>query len=84
MNLLIYLAAGAVVGYIASRIMQTNAWQGVLIDIIVGMVGAFLAGQLLSPLLGIGTINDAVTIPTMLVTLAGSIFMLWIVKAVHR
>ena len=84
MNLLIYLAAGAVVGYIASRIMQTNAWQGVLIDIIVGMVGAFLAGQLLSPLLGIGTINDAVTIPTMLVTLAGSVFMLWIVKAVHR
>jgi uncharacterized membrane protein YeaQ/YmgE (transglycosylase-associated protein family) len=84
MNLLIYLAAGAVVGYIASRIMQTNAWQGVLIDIIVGMVGAFLAGQLLSPLLGIGTINDAVTIPTMLVTLAGSVLMLWIVKAVHR
>jgi len=84
MNLLIYLAAGAVVGYIASRIMQTNAWQGVLIDIIVGMVGAFLAGQLLSPLLGIGTINDAVTIPTMLVTFAGSVLMLWIVKAVHR
>lgn len=84
MNLLIYLAAGAVVGYIASRVMQTNAWQGVLIDIIVGMVGAFLAGQLLSPLLGIGTINDAVTIPTMLVTLAGSILMLWIVKTVHR
>ena len=84
MNLLIYLAAGAVVGYIASRIMQTNAWQGVLIDIIVGMVGAFLAGQLLSPLLGIGTINEAVTIPTMLVTLAGSVLMLWIVKAVHR
>ena len=84
MNLIIYLIAGAIVGYIASRIMQTNAWQGVLIDIIVGMVGAFLAGQLLSPLLGIGTINDAVTIPTMLVTLAGSVFMLWIVKAVHR
>jgi uncharacterized membrane protein YeaQ/YmgE (transglycosylase-associated protein family) len=84
MNLIIYLAAGAVVGYIASRIMQTNSWQGLLIDIIVGMVGAFLAGQLLSPLLGIGTINDAVTIPTMLVTLAGSIFMLWIVKTVHR
>jgi uncharacterized membrane protein YeaQ/YmgE (transglycosylase-associated protein family) len=84
MNLLIYLAAGAIVGYIASRIMQTNSWQGLLIDIIVGMVGAFLAGQLLSPLLGIGTINDAVTIPTMLVTLAGSILMLWIVKTVHR
>jgi len=84
MNLLIYLAAGAIVGFVASRIMRTNSWQGLLIDIIVGMVGAFLAGQLLSPLLGIGTINDAITIPTMLVTLAGSIFMIWIVKLVHR
>jgi len=76
MNLLIYLAAGAVVGYVASRIMQTNSWQGLLIDIIVGMVGAFLAGQLLSPLLGIGTINDAITVPTMLVTLLGSVGLL--------
>ena len=64
--------------------MQTNSCQDLLVDIIVGIVGVFLTGQLLSPQLGIGTINDAVTIPTMLVTLAGSIFMIWIVKAVHR
>lgn len=72
MNFLIYLAAGAVVGLIAGRIMQTNSWQGLLIDIIVGIVGAFLAGYFINPLLGIGTMNDAITIPTMLATLAGS------------
>lgn len=84
MNLIIYLIAGAIVGYIASRIMNTNSQQGLLLDIVVGVIGAFLAGYFISPLLGIGTINEAVTIPTMLVTLAGAVVLLWIVKAVRR
>ena len=84
MNLIIYLIAGAVVGYIASRIMRTNSQQGLLLDIVVGVVGAFLAGYFISPLVGVGTINDAITVPTMLVTLLGSVVLLWIVKAVRR
>jgi uncharacterized membrane protein YeaQ/YmgE (transglycosylase-associated protein family) len=84
MNLLVYLAAGAIVGFVASRIMRTNSWQGLLIDIIVGMVGAFLAGYFISPLLGFGSISTTITIPTMLVTLIGSVMMLYIVKTVHR
>ena len=71
MNLLIYLIAGAIVGYIASRIMKTSGQQGLLLDIVVGVAGAFLAGYFISPLLGVGTINDAITLPTMLVTLLG-------------
>lgn len=84
MNLIIYLIAGAIVGYIASRIMRTNSQQGLLLDIVVGIVGAFLAGYFISPLLGVGTINDAITLPTMLVTLIGAVVLLWIVKAVRR
>ncbi len=84
MNILIYLIAGAIVGYVASRIMKTNSSQGLLLDIVVGVVGAFLAGYFISPLLGIGTINDAITIPTMLVTLLGSIVLLWIIKQIRR
>lgn len=84
MNLIIYLIAGAIVGYVASRIMKTNSSQGLLLDIVVGVVGAFLAGYFISPLLGIGTINDAITIPTMLVTLLGSIVLLWIIKQIRR
>ncbi len=84
MNLIIYLIAGAIVGYVASRIMNTNSQQGTLTDIVVGVIGAFLAGYFLSPLFGVGTINDAVTLPTMLVTLMGSVILLWIVKAVRR
>lgn len=82
MNLIIYLIAGAIVGYIASRIMRTNSQQGLVLDIVVGVVGAFLAGYFISPLFGVGTINDAVTIPTMLVTLLGSVVLLWIYKQV--
>jgi len=82
MNLIIYLIAGAIVGYIASRIMRTNSQQGLLLDIVVGVVGAFLAGYFISPLFGVGTINDAVTIPTMLVTLMGSVVLLWLYKLV--
>ncbi|MFO7583170.1 MAG: GlsB/YeaQ/YmgE family stress response membrane protein [Anaerolineales bacterium] len=80
MNLIIYLIAGAIVGYIASRIMRTSGQQGLLLDIVVGIIGAFLAGYFISPLLGVGTINDAITIPTMLVTLLGSVILLAIVK----
>ena len=84
MNLIIYLIAGAIVGYIASRIMKTNSQQGLILDIVVGVVGAFIAGFFISPLLGIGTINDAITLPTMLVTLIGSVVILWIYKMVRR
>jgi uncharacterized membrane protein YeaQ/YmgE (transglycosylase-associated protein family) len=84
MNLIIYLIAGAIVGYVASRIMRTNSQQGLLEDIIVGVVGAFLAGYFLSPLLGVGTINDAITLPTLLVSLLGAVILLAIYKAIRR
>ena len=82
MNLIVYLIVGAIVGYVASRIMHTNSQQGPLMDIVVGVVGAFLAGFLISPLLGIGTINDAITLPTVLVSLLGAIVLLAIYKMV--
>ena len=84
MNLIINLITGAIVGYVASRIMQTNSQLGLLMDAVTGAVGAFLAGYFISPLLGFGSINTTVTIPTMLVTLIGSAIMLYIVKVVHR
>lgn len=80
MNLIIYLIVGAVVGYIASRIMHTNSQQGLILDIVVGIAGAFLAGYFISPLLGVGTINDAISLPTFLVSLLGAVVLLAIVK----
>jgi len=83
MNIIIYLVAAAVIGWVASEIMHDRA--SLLINIIVAVVGAFLAGYFLSPLFHVGTINDAITWQTALVTLLGSIILLAIVHLItHR
>jgi len=82
MNIIIYLIAAAVIGWLASVIMKDRA--SLLINIIVAVVGAFLAGYFLSPIFHVGTINDAVNIPTMLVTLVGAIIVIAIVHLLRR
>ena len=77
MNLIIYLIVAAVIGWVATELMHDRS--NLLINIIVAVVGAFLAGYLLSPIFHVGTINDAITVPTMLVTLLGSVILLAIV-----
>lgn len=82
MNIILWLIAGAVIGYIASRIMGTNSQQGLLLDIVVGVVGAFLAGWFLTPLFGIGTINqNDFSFPALMVSLLGAVILLAIFKA---
>jgi uncharacterized membrane protein YeaQ/YmgE (transglycosylase-associated protein family) len=82
MNIIIYLVVAAVIGWVATMIMRDRS--SLLINIIVAIVGAFLAGWFLSPLFGIGTINDAITLPTMMVTLLGAIILLAIVRLFRR
>jgi uncharacterized membrane protein YeaQ/YmgE (transglycosylase-associated protein family) len=82
MNILIYLVVAALIGWVASELMHDR--KSLLMNIIIAVVGAFLAGYFLSPLFGIGTINDAITVPTMLVTLLGSVILLLIVRLIRR
>lgn len=82
MNILIYLVAAAVIGWVATEIMRDRS--NLIINIIVAIVGAFLAGYFLSPIFKIGTINDAITIPTMLLTLLGAVILLVIVHFIRR
>ena len=85
MNLIIWLIAGAVIGWLASRIMGTSGQQGLILDIVVGVIGAVLAGWFLTPLLGIGTINqNDFSLPALLVSLVGAIVLLAIVKLIRR
>ena len=81
-NLLIYLIVAAVIGWVATELMHDRS--GLLLNIVVAVVGAFLAGYFLSPIFKVGTINDAITIPTMLVTLLGAIILLAIVNLFRR
>lgn len=82
MNILVYLIVAAVIGWVATELMHDRS--NLLINIVVAIVGAFLAGYFLSPIFKVGTINDAFTIPTMLLTLLGSIILLAIFNFFRR
>ena len=81
-NIIIYLIVAAVIGWVASEIMRDRA--SVLMNIVVAVLGAFLAGYFLSPIFGVGTINDAINLPTMLVTLLGAIIVIALVHLIRR
>ena len=57
MNFIIWLVVGGLIGWIASMIMKTDAQQGVILNVVVGIVGALLGGWFLAPMFGTGTIN---------------------------
>ena len=85
MNFILWLIVGGLIGWIASRIMRTDAQQGIFLNIVVGIVGAELAGFLLSPLFGIGTINqNHLSLRALLVSLLGAIILLAIVNLLRR
>ncbi len=85
MNFLIWLVVGGLIGWIASKVMNTDAQQGVILNIVVGIVGAFLGGMLISPLVGVPTINqNALSVGALLVSLVGAIILLAIVNLVRR
>ena len=80
-NFLIWIVVGALLGWVASIIMKTNSRQGLIADIIVGIVGAFIGGYFLSPLFNVGTINEGdFSIPALLVSLGGAVILLAISK----
>ena len=82
MNILIYLIVAAIIGWVATELMHDRS--NLLLNIIVAVLGAFLAGYFLSPIFKVGTINDAITIPTMLLTLLGAVILLAIVNLIRR
>jgi uncharacterized membrane protein YeaQ/YmgE (transglycosylase-associated protein family) len=84
-NLIVWLVVGGLLGWIASMIMRTDAQQGVGLNIIVGIVGALIAGFVVSPLLGLPTINEgAFSAGSLVVSLIGAIILLAIVNLFRR
>jgi uncharacterized membrane protein YeaQ/YmgE (transglycosylase-associated protein family) len=80
-NFILWIIAGALIGWAASIVMRTNNRQGLIADIIVGIVGAFVGGYFLSPMFNVGTINEGdFSIPALLVSLGGAVILLAISK----
>ncbi len=84
MNFLIWLIIGGIVGWLASLIMRTDAQQGILLNVVVGIIGAFIGGWVVSPMVGVGTINEGISIGSVLVSLLGAVILLAIVNLFRR
>lgn len=85
MNFLIWLIIGGVIGWLASMLMKTNDQQGMFLNIVVGIVGAMLGGWLISPMVGVATINqNNFSLPAMLVSFVGAAILLAIVNLMRR
>ncbi len=85
MNLIIWLIVGGIIGWLASMMMKTDGQQGIILNVVVGIVGAMLGGWLLSPLLGAGTINQSnFSLPALVVSFLGAAILLAIVNLVRR
>ena len=85
MNIIIWLIVGGILGWLASIVMKTDGQQGMFLNVVVGIVGAVLGGWVLSPLFGVGTINqNNFSAPALLVSLLGAVILLAIVNLVRR
>jgi uncharacterized membrane protein YeaQ/YmgE (transglycosylase-associated protein family) len=81
MGIIIWLIVGGICGWLASLIMRTDAQQGIILNIVVGIVGAVIAGLLFG---GGASLNNGVTIETFLYSLLGAVILLAIVNLVRR
>lgn len=85
LNFLIWLVIGGVIGWLASLIMKTDAQQGLLLNIVVGIVGSFLGGLLLSPLFGVAPLTQGgFSLPAALISLGGAVILLAIVNLFRK
>ena len=79
MGIIIWLIVGGIVGWLASLIMKRDAQQGIILNVVVGIVGALLAGWIFG-----GGINEAITIRTFLFSIVGAVILLAVVNLFSR
>jgi uncharacterized membrane protein YeaQ/YmgE (transglycosylase-associated protein family) len=85
MNFIIWLVVGGLLGWLASMVMKTDKQQGVILNIVVGIIGAMLGGWLLAPLFGAGSINQGnFSVTGLLVSFLGAVILLAIVNLITR
>jgi uncharacterized membrane protein YeaQ/YmgE (transglycosylase-associated protein family) len=84
-NFIIWLVVGGLIGWLASLVMHTDNQQGVVLNILVGIVGAMVGGWLLSPFLGSGSINqDNFNLGGLIVSFLGAVILLAVINLVRR
>lgn len=85
MNFIIWLVVGGLIGWLASVLMKTDGQQGIIMNVVVGIVGAVLGGWFISPLVGVSTINqDNFSVASLVVSFVGAAILLAIVNMFRR
>lgn len=85
MNIIIMLIVGGIIGWLASIVMRTDGQQGIILNVVVGIVGAMLAGIVLTPLLGGAPITSgALDLRSLVVSFLGALVLLAVVNLVRR
>ena len=85
MNLIIMLIVGGILGWLASMVMKTDGQQGLFLNVVVGVVGALLAGYLITPFLGGAPITTgAFDIKSLVVSFLGAVVLLGIINLIRR
>lgn len=82
MSFLGWIIIGGLAGWVASKVMGTDKEQGVLMNVIVGVIGAFIGGFVMNLLGGVGLTGFSIW--SFVVALVGSVILIWILKLVRR
>ncbi|ODU20333.1 MAG: transglycosylase [Sphingomonas sp. SCN 67-18] len=80
LTFILYLVIGGILGWLASIVMRTDAQQGIFLNIIVGIVGAFLAGLVISG----GSIGQGIDARSLIASFVGAVVLLGIVNLIRR
>jgi uncharacterized membrane protein YeaQ/YmgE (transglycosylase-associated protein family) len=78
MNIVLFLLIGLIAGALAGRVVSGHGY-GVLGDIVVGVIGAFLGGWIFTTFLGVG---GGGFLMSLLVAFVGAIVLLWLIRLV--
>lgn len=85
MTLLLILLVGGIIGWLASILMRTDAQQGIFLNIVVGVVGALVAGFIITPLIGGAPITSgSFDILSLFASFLGAVVLLAIVNLFRR
>jgi uncharacterized membrane protein YeaQ/YmgE (transglycosylase-associated protein family) len=85
MTLILILIVGGVIGWLASLVMRTDAQQGILLNIVVGIVGALIAGVIITPLIGGAPITSGTfDVMSLVASFLGAVILLAIINLFRR
>jgi uncharacterized membrane protein YeaQ/YmgE (transglycosylase-associated protein family) len=85
MGIILWLIIGGVVGWLASIVMRRDGSQGIVLNIVVGIVGSILGAWLIGPILGAPSINSGeISVASLLVSFLGAVILLAIVNLITR